>query len=154
MKRRRARSHFVPKIFQIVVLLYLQPLLFGVSFDKLDEWFYTKKMKRLLSLVLVACVAAGPMNDPLQEYKNLNCFEQNEVIGSCFLVKTINYLNKASRSNDIGVIDGVTFVRNTPSMFVYLFNLSSCDMCYIFKNKEIESDWNFSMWFSKLKLLL
>lgn len=79
-------------------------------------------MKRLLSLVLVACVAAGPMNDSLQDHKNLNCYEQNELFGSCLLVKTINYLNKAARSNDIGVIDGVTFVRTTPSMFAYLFN--------------------------------
>ncbi|KAL0105070.1 hypothetical protein PUN28_016602 [Cardiocondyla obscurior] len=73
-------------------------------------------MNTLLALILIAgCAAAGPVSDVSAEpSNNLNCLEREDEFFSCICVKAINALDRAARSSDINVIDGVTFVRDTP----------------------------------------
>jgi len=72
-------------------------------------------MNKLLALVLLAAyTAAGPTNVSVQPSQNLDCLEHDNALFSCIFVKTINALNRAARSSDIEIIDGVTFVRDTP----------------------------------------
>ncbi|XP_012228121.2 uncharacterized protein Osi14 [Linepithema humile] len=69
-------------------------------------------MNKLLVVLLAAYVAAGPAKPVLQ---SVDCFtsHDNEFF-SCYFVKIIAALNKAAVSEDINIIDGVTFVRDTP----------------------------------------
>jgi len=59
----------------------------------------------------------------MQPSQNLNCLEHDDALFSCIFVKTVGTLNKAARSNDIEIADGVTFVRDTPSKFIYLLQI-------------------------------
>jgi len=70
-------------------------------------------MDKLLALVLLAtCVIAGPTAGPTQD---LNCLDQDNELFSCVFVKAVSVLDRAARSSDIEIIDGITFVRDTPS---------------------------------------
>ncbi|KYM94425.1 PREDICTED: uncharacterized protein LOC108781230 [Cyphomyrmex costatus] len=70
-------------------------------------------MNKFLTLVLLAAyTAAGPAD--VQPSQNLNCLEYDNAFFSCMFVKTITALNRAARSSNIEIIDGVTFVRDTP----------------------------------------
>ncbi|KYN39956.1 hypothetical protein ALC56_05724 [Trachymyrmex septentrionalis] len=70
-------------------------------------------MNKFLTLVLLATyTAAGPTD--VQPSQNLNCVEYDNAFFSCMFVKTIGVLNRATRSSNIEIIDGVTFVRDTP----------------------------------------
>ncbi|EFN89941.1 hypothetical protein EAI_15240 [Harpegnathos saltator] len=72
-------------------------------------------MHRLLILVfLVARVAAGPTLNLNSQSQDQDCLENDNRMYSCFLVKTLVALNKADRSNDIKIIEGITFMRETP----------------------------------------
>lgn len=76
-------------------------------------------MNKLLALVLLAAyTVAGPAN--VQPSQNLNCLEHDNEFFSCIVVKTIGALDRAARSSDIKLVDGVTFVRDVPSKFLYL----------------------------------
>ncbi|XP_012522976.1 uncharacterized protein LOC118645302 [Monomorium pharaonis] len=71
-------------------------------------------MNKLLALVLLAAyTAAGPTNVAERPSQDLNCLEQDKFF-SCIFVKTASVLNRAARSNDIEIADGITFVRVTP----------------------------------------
>ncbi|XP_076175209.1 DUF1676 domain-containing protein Osi14 [Ptiloglossa arizonensis] len=66
---------------------------------------------------LVASTMAVPMPtdlNSLQPNRDLDCFEQENTLFSCIFVKTVSSLNRAARSNDIEIIDGIKFVRDTP----------------------------------------
>ncbi|KYQ59802.1 hypothetical protein ALC60_01187 [Trachymyrmex zeteki] len=70
-------------------------------------------MNKFLTLILLAAyTAAGPTD--VQPSQNLNCVEHDNAFFSCMFVKTISALNRATRSSNIEIIDGVTFVRDTP----------------------------------------
>ncbi|KYN12849.1 PREDICTED: uncharacterized protein LOC108767034 [Trachymyrmex cornetzi] len=70
-------------------------------------------MNKFLTLVLLAAyTAAGPTD--VQSSQNLNCVEYDNAFFSCMFVKTIGALNRATRSSNIEIIDGITFVRDTP----------------------------------------
>ncbi|KAK9298822.1 hypothetical protein QLX08_007966 [Tetragonisca angustula] len=74
-------------------------------------------MNKLVILGLVAASAmAVPMPDSskVQLNRNLDCFEQENELFSCVFVKTVSALDRAARSSDIEIIDGVKFVRETP----------------------------------------
>ncbi|EZA55597.1 hypothetical protein X777_03852 [Ooceraea biroi] len=72
-------------------------------------------MNKLLALVLLAaCAAAGPTAGPAQLSQDLNCLDQDNELFSCVFVKTVSALDRAARSSDFEIIDGVTFVRETP----------------------------------------
>ncbi|EGI57644.1 PREDICTED: uncharacterized protein LOC105153526 [Acromyrmex echinatior] len=71
-------------------------------------------MNKFLTLVLLAAyTAAGPTD--VQPSQNLNCAEYDNAFFSCMFVKTIGVLNRATRSSNIEIIDGVTFVRDVPT---------------------------------------
>ncbi|EFN64637.1 hypothetical protein EAG_08280 [Camponotus floridanus] len=73
-----------------------------------------RKMNKLLALVLLAaCVVAEPINVSVQPSQDLDCL-QHDMLFSCMLVKTISTLDRAARSNDIEIVDGVTFIRDIP----------------------------------------
>lgn len=87
-----------------------------------DEWLDDEKMNKFLTLILLAAyTAAGPTD--VQPSQNLNCVEHDNAFFSCMFVKTISALNRATRSSNIEIIDGVTFVRDTPSKFLYLLHI-------------------------------
>ncbi|XP_011703628.1 PREDICTED: uncharacterized protein LOC105459371 [Wasmannia auropunctata] len=72
-------------------------------------------MNKLLALVLLAAyTAAGPTNVLVQPSQHLNCLEHENEFFSCVFAKTISAVDRAARSNDIEIVDGVTFVRETP----------------------------------------
>lgn len=71
--------------------------------------------KLLIFGLLAASVAAGPTPVIVQSSQDLDCLEHDNALFSCVLVKAISALDRAARSNDIQIIDGVTFVRNAPS---------------------------------------
>ncbi|XP_077271664.1 DUF1676 domain-containing protein Osi14 [Temnothorax americanus] len=72
-------------------------------------------MNKLLALVLLAAyTAAGPASVSMQPSQDLNCLEHDNEFFSCIFVKTISAFDRAARSRDIKIIDGVTFVRDTP----------------------------------------
>ncbi|CAK9795188.1 hypothetical protein ANTPLA_LOCUS272 [Anthophora plagiata] len=74
-------------------------------------------MYKLVILGLFAVSAmAVPMLDTnnLQLNRDLDCFEQDNSLFSCVFVKTVSMLDRASRSSDIEIVDGVKFVRETP----------------------------------------
>ncbi|XP_014475617.1 PREDICTED: uncharacterized protein LOC106744948 [Dinoponera quadriceps] len=70
--------------------------------------------KLLMSIFLAACVAAEPMLGSLHPLEGFDCSTTDNHIYSCFLVKTYVALDKAARSGDIKIIDGVTFIREAP----------------------------------------
>lgn len=89
-------------------------------------------MNKLVILgFLAASATAVPTSvvNNVQLNRDLDCFEQENALFSCISVKTVSMLDRAARSSDIDIIDGVKFVRETPSefqpLFVYqfLFNL-------------------------------
>lgn len=81
----------------------------------------TRKMNKLLALVLLAaCVVAEPINVSAQPSQDLDCL-QHDMLFSCMFVKTISALDRAARSSDVEIVGGVTFVRDIPSKFSYLF---------------------------------
>ncbi|CAL1685960.1 unnamed protein product [Lasius platythorax] len=72
-------------------------------------------MNKLLALVLLAaCVVAGPTNVSPQPSQGLDCLEHDNALFSCIFVKTVSALDRAARSSDIEIADGVTFVRDLP----------------------------------------
>ncbi|XP_054002646.1 uncharacterized protein LOC128889218 [Hylaeus anthracinus] len=74
-------------------------------------------MNKLVILgLLVASAVAVPMPDPnvVQVNRDLDCLEQENALFSCVFVKTVSTLDRAARSSDIDIIDGVKFVRDTP----------------------------------------
>lgn len=87
--------------------------------------------KLLISVFLAACVAAVPAPDSASN--DLDCFEQDNQLYSCFLVKTYVALNKASRMNDFHIVDGVNFVRETPRELLTLLHISLKSFRYIDK---------------------
>nr|XP_003705498.2 PREDICTED: uncharacterized protein LOC100879932 [Megachile rotundata] len=73
------------------------------------------KMNKLVILGLIASAMAVPMPDTDgQMDRNLDCMEQENALFSCMFVKTISTLDRAARSSDIDIVDGVKFVRETP----------------------------------------
>lgn len=82
-----------------------------------------RNMNKLLALVLLAaCVTAGPTTGPAQQSQDLNCLDQDSELFSCVFVKAVSGLDRAARSSDIEVVDGITFVRDAPSkLFLHIF---------------------------------
>lgn len=79
-------------------------------------------MNKLLILgFLVSAAMAVPTSEFLQN-SELNCLERENELFSCILVKAATTLDRAARSNDIQLIDGVIFVRDKPSKFLPLAN--------------------------------
>lgn len=75
-------------------------------------------MSKLVILgLLVATAMAVPTSDTgrLARNRDLDCLEQEDALFSCMFVKTASALDRAARSTDIQILDGVTFVRETPS---------------------------------------
>ncbi|KAK2579917.1 hypothetical protein KPH14_007597 [Odynerus spinipes] len=71
-------------------------------------------MNKLLILGLLATAAmAVPATEILQN-RELDCLEREDELFSCIFVKAATTLDRAARSSDIQLIDGVTFVRDTP----------------------------------------
>lgn len=74
-------------------------------------------------LVILAFIAASATAVPTSNVDNaplnrdLDCFEQENALFSCVSVKTVSMLDRAARSSDIEIVDGVKFVRETPSEF-------------------------------------
>ena len=82
------------------------------------------KMNKLVILgFLAASATAVPTSvvNNVQLNRDLDCFEQENALFSCISVKTVSMLDRAARSSDIDIIDGVKFVRETPSEFQPLF---------------------------------
>ncbi|KZC11133.1 PREDICTED: uncharacterized protein LOC107189237 [Dufourea novaeangliae] len=74
-------------------------------------------MNKLVILgLLVGSAMAVPMPDSnvVQVNRDLDCLEQEDSLFSCMLVKAVSTLDRAARSSNIEIIDGVTFVRDTP----------------------------------------
>ncbi|XP_076241651.1 DUF1676 domain-containing protein Osi14 [Calliopsis andreniformis] len=74
-------------------------------------------MNKLVILGLLAASAmAVPMPDSssVQVDRNLDCLEQESALFSCIFVKAVSTLDRAARSSDIEIFDGVKFVRETP----------------------------------------
>lgn len=72
-------------------------------------------------LVILGLLAASAMAVPapdtgrVQVDRNLDCLEEENALFSCIFVKTVSTLDRAARSSDIEIFDGVKFVRETPS---------------------------------------
>ncbi|PBC33588.1 hypothetical protein APICC_00758 [Apis cerana cerana] len=74
-------------------------------------------MNKLVILgFLAASATAVPTSvvNNVQLNRDLDCFEQENALFSCISVKTVSMLDRAARSSDIDIIDGVKFVRETP----------------------------------------
>ncbi|XP_072749534.1 uncharacterized protein Osi14 [Anoplolepis gracilipes] len=68
-------------------------------------------MNTLLAVILLAaCVAAGSTND----FKDSLCLNSDESFIDCVFIKSISALDRASKSNDIEIANGVTFLRDVP----------------------------------------
>ncbi|XP_011880752.1 PREDICTED: uncharacterized protein LOC105569163 [Vollenhovia emeryi] len=75
-------------------------------------------MNKLLALLLLAAyTAAGPAPVPVQPSQDLNCLnlEHDKEFFSCIFVKAIGALDRAARSSNIEIVEGVTFVQDTPA---------------------------------------
>lgn len=72
-------------------------------------------------LVILGLLAASAMAVPAPDYssaqmdRDLDCLEQENALFSCIFVKAVSTLDRASRSSDFDIVDGVKFVRETPS---------------------------------------
>ncbi|XP_060825741.1 uncharacterized protein LOC132912362 [Bombus pascuorum] len=74
-------------------------------------------MNKIVILCLFATSALAvptPELNNVELNRNLDCFEQENALFSCMFVKTVGALDRAARSSDIEIIDGVKFVRETP----------------------------------------
>ncbi|XP_066581963.1 uncharacterized protein [Prorops nasuta] len=70
-------------------------------------------MNKLFMLgLLVASALAVPTPDTISQ--SLDCLQREDELFSCILVKSANALERAARSADLQLIDGVTFIRETP----------------------------------------
>ncbi|KAL2746248.1 hypothetical protein V1477_004618 [Vespula maculifrons] len=75
---------------------------------------YKIKMNKFLILgFLVNAAMAVPTSEILQN-RELDCFERENELFSCIFVKAATTLDRAARSSDIQLIDGVMFVRDKP----------------------------------------
>ncbi|XP_043266011.1 uncharacterized protein LOC122405387 [Colletes gigas] len=74
-------------------------------------------MNKLVILGLLAASAMAvpaPESNHAQTNRDLDCLEQENALFSCIFVKTVSTLDRAARSSDIDIVDGVKFVRDTP----------------------------------------
>ncbi|XP_078032807.1 DUF1676 domain-containing protein Osi14 [Augochlora pura] len=73
-------------------------------------------IKTVILSLLAASVMAVPMPDGnnVQANMDLDCLAQEDALFSCMFVKAASTLNRAARSSDIEIFDGVKFVRETP----------------------------------------
>ncbi|XP_033340380.1 DUF1676 domain-containing protein Osi14 [Megalopta genalis] len=73
-------------------------------------------MKTVILGLLAASAMAVPMPDGIDAQANmdLDCLVQEDAMFSCMFVKAASTLNRAARSSDIEIFDGVKFVRETP----------------------------------------
>ncbi|KAI4495705.1 hypothetical protein M0802_008328 [Mischocyttarus mexicanus] len=71
-------------------------------------------MYKLLILgFLATATIAVPTSENLLD-RDLDCLERENELFSCIFVKAVTTLDRAARSNDIQLIDGVVFVRDKP----------------------------------------
>ncbi|XP_015173229.1 PREDICTED: uncharacterized protein LOC107064733 [Polistes dominula] len=71
-------------------------------------------MKKLLILgFFVTVTLAIPTSDTLIN-RDLDCLERENELFSCIFVKAATTLDRASRSSDIQLLDGIVFVRDKP----------------------------------------
>ncbi|XP_076295421.1 DUF1676 domain-containing protein Osi14 [Lasioglossum baleicum] len=74
----------------------------------------------MTKLVLLGLLAASAMAVPMPDSNNLlanrdlDCLEQEDALFSCMFVKAVSTLNRAARSGDFEIFDGINFVRETP----------------------------------------
>ncbi|KAG7190695.1 hypothetical protein KM043_006773 [Ampulex compressa] len=74
----------------------------------------------MYKFLVVGILAATAMAVPMSPDENgliatdLDCLEHENALFSCIFVKAANSLDRAARSSNIELIDGVTFVRETP----------------------------------------
>ncbi|KAJ8684356.1 hypothetical protein QAD02_020148 [Eretmocerus hayati] len=61
-----------------------------------------------LTLLIASAFALPTAED------QLDCLKQNEDTFNCMAVKAVSALNRAARSADVSIFEGVTFVRDTP----------------------------------------
>lgn len=84
------------------------------------------KMNKLLVILgfLAASATAVPTSvvNNVQLNRDLDCLEQENALFSCISVKTVSMLDRAARSSDIDIVDGVKFVRETPSEFQFHYS--------------------------------
>lgn len=75
-------------------------------------------MNKLLVILgfLAASATAVPTSvvNNVQLNRDLDCLEQENALFSCISVKTVSMLDRAARSSDIDIVDGVKFVRESP----------------------------------------
>lgn len=69
--------------------------------------------------IFIATALAVPT--PEVNNGNLDCLETDESFFSCLAVKANNAIVRAGRSNDFELIQGITFIRDTPSKFYIIF---------------------------------
>ncbi|XP_014212873.1 uncharacterized protein LOC106642570 [Copidosoma floridanum] len=68
----------------------------------------------MLRYVAFALLVASTLAGPAFENTNLDCLHHQDDIFSCLAVKAATTLERAARSADVTIIEGVTFVRETP----------------------------------------
>ncbi|XP_012287515.1 uncharacterized protein LOC105703597 [Orussus abietinus] len=68
----------------------------------------------VFGMLLASALAVPAPEGSSMEPGKLDCLEQENSIFSCIAVKTAVVLDRASRSKDIQILDGVTFVREAP----------------------------------------
>ena len=83
----------------------------------------------MLKYVVFGLLVASALAVPAPS-SSLDCSKEEDTI-SCLAVKAATTLERASRSAEISLIDGVTFVRETPGEFL---NTSIFDIYFFFIN--------------------
>ena len=69
--------------------------------------------------LFVAVAMALPAQKEIST-NELDCLEDDSMF-SCLMVKASTALNRAARSSNVEIIDGITFVRDTPcKYYIYI----------------------------------
>ncbi|XP_043497057.1 uncharacterized protein LOC122520834 [Polistes fuscatus] len=71
-------------------------------------------MKKLLILGFLATATIAVPTSKILLNRDLDCLEHENELFSCIFVKAATTLDRAARSSDIQLIDGVVFVRDKP----------------------------------------
>ncbi|XP_011505148.1 PREDICTED: uncharacterized protein LOC105367971 [Ceratosolen solmsi marchali] len=70
--------------------------------------------KYITLALLVASALAVPTDKSESVAERLDCFQNEDDMFSCMAVKLVSSIERAARSADLNIVDGITFIRDTP----------------------------------------
>lgn len=79
----------------------------------LPQQHLQKKPKTMYKYAALFVLLASALAVPAPE-SNLDCLQNEDDIFSCVAVKMVSAIDRAARSADVHIIDGITFVKDGP----------------------------------------